>query len=144
MRTFAAFLTVFILMFSSPAWAIDFNFAGDEPVDTGPKTATDKIVDRFMELDLDGRAAAALAEAGGESVPVPAQVEASEPVALDGEVSKPATLGAVSFDEYMIMVQARAEARFASMDANGDGGVTADEYRAFWKAQKSQYYRLKR
>jgi len=154
MRTFAALLTVFTLMFSSPAWAIDFDFTGDEPVDTGPKTATDKIVDRFMELDLDGRAAEALAAAGGEAAPVPAQVEGSEPATLKAEGSKPEPMdaeaiqapsyGAVSFAEYMVMVQARAEARFASMDANGDGGVTADEYRDFWKAQKSQYYRLKR
>jgi len=123
-----------MLMCSSPVWAIDFDFAGEAPVDTGPKTATDKIVDRFMELDLDGRAAEALAATGAEAVPAPTPEEGSEP----------ATIGAVSFAEYMIMVQARAEARFASMDENGDGSVTADEYRAFWKAQKSQYYRLKR
>jgi len=50
----------------------------------------------------------------------------------------------VSFEEYLIMVQERAEARFSLMDENQDGEVTADEYRQFWKTQKSQYYRLKR
>jgi len=42
------------------------------------------------------------------------------------------------------MVQERAEARFALMDENQDGEVNADEYRQFWRTQKSQYYRLKR
>ncbi|PCI44272.1 MAG: thymidylate synthase [Proteobacteria bacterium] len=51
---------------------------------------------------------------------------------------------AVSFEEYMFMVLERTEARFALMDENKDGEVSADEYRQFWQAQKSQYYRLKR
>jgi len=42
------------------------------------------------------------------------------------------------------MVIERATARFAKMDANGNGEVTADEYRTFWNNQKAQYYRLKR
>jgi len=50
----------------------------------------------------------------------------------------------VSFEEYMFMVRERTEARFALMDENQDGEVSADEYRQFWQAQKSQYYRLKR
>jgi len=50
----------------------------------------------------------------------------------------------VSFEEYMSMVLERTEARFALMDENQDGEVSADEYRQFWQAQKSQYYRLKR
>lgn len=57
---------------------------------------------------------------------------------LDSDASK-----GVSMDEYMTMVQMRAKARFAAMDANGDGQVTADEYRAFWKARMAQWYRLK-
>ncbi len=85
---------------SSWAWA-------DEKVGNEPLTATDKIVDRFMELDTD----------------------ATE---------------SVSLEEYLLMVQERAEARFALMDENKDGEVSADEYRQFWKTQKSQYYRLKR
>lgn len=50
----------------------------------------------------------------------------------------------VSFDEYMLMVEERAEARFAAMDGDGDGEVTAEEYRAFWRARKAQWYRIKR
>jgi len=80
--------------------------ANDE-VQSGPLTATDKIVARFMALDLD--------ESEG-----------------------------VSMQEYMTMVQARAEARFASMDRNHDGQISHKEYRNFWKSQKSQFYRLKR
>lgn len=89
---------------SSLAWAEDAPQIGFKE---GPLTATDKIVNRFMELDRD----------------------ATE---------------SVSFGEYMSMVQARAKARFALMDRNHDGEVSADEYRQFWQAQKSQYYRLKR
>jgi len=74
---------------------------------SGPVTSTDKIVDRFMELDTD----------------------ASE---------------GVSFDEYMAMVQQRAQDRFKGMDANEDGEVTADEYRQFWQSRMAQWYRLKR
>jgi len=75
----------------------------------GPATATDKIVDRFMELNTNP----------GESA-------------------------GVDFEEYFTMVQQRALDRFEAMDANQDGEVTAEEYREFWKAQKAQYYRLKR
>lgn len=71
-----------------------------------PATPTDKIVERFMALDIDAS-------------------------------------NAVSFEEYMIMVRERAEARFAAMDGNGDGEVTAEEYRAFWKARRAKWYRIK-
>ncbi len=74
---------------------------------TGPLSPTDKIVRRFMELDLD------------------------------------ATEG-VSFEEYMIMVNQRAEDRFKSMDANQDEEVSEEEYRTFWQSRKAQWYRLKR
>jgi len=50
----------------------------------------------------------------------------------------------VSFQEYMAMVQKRAEARYAGMDANRDGEVTDEEYRKFWKLRMAQWYRLKR
>jgi len=100
MRTATIPLILTILVFNNLAWA-------EEDVASGPLTATDKIVARFMELDLDKT----------ESVSMP---------------------------EYMLMVQERAEARFALMDENKDGEVSADEYRQFWQAQKSQYYRLKR
>lgn len=56
----------------------------------------------------------------------------------------PGESAGVDFNEYMAMVTQRATDRFAAMDANGDEEVTADEYREFWKAQKAQYYRLKR
>lgn len=74
---------------------------------SGPATPTDKIVDRFMELDTD--------ESEG-----------------------------VSFDEFNTMVMERATQRYFAMDTDDDGEVTSEEYRAFWKAQKAQYYRLKR
>jgi methionine-rich copper-binding protein CopC len=82
--------------------------AGSSKVDkSGPLTQTDKIVLRFMELDLDQTAG-------------------------------------VSFEEYMTMVNQRAEDRFKSMDANEDGEVTEEEYRTFWQTRKAQWYRLKR
>lgn len=77
------------------------------PERTGPATPTDKIVDRFMELDTD--------ESEG-----------------------------VSFDEFNMMVMERAMQRYSAMDTDEDGEVTSEEYRVFWKAQKAQYYRLKR
>ncbi len=60
-------------------------------------------------------------------------------MALDADES----LG-VSFEEYMAMVRASAEARFKAMDANGDGEVTDEEFRAFWSSRKAHWYRLKR
>ena len=104
MRTVTIPLIITTLVFSSPAWAEDVS---QEELKSGPLTATDKIVARFMELDID-------------------------------------TTETVSMQEYLLMVQERAEARFELMDENKDGEVTADEYRQFWQAQKSQYYRLKR
>jgi len=81
----------------------------EKPEREGPATATDKIVDRFMELNTNPEASAG-----------------------------------VDFEEYFTMVQQRAMDRFEAMDANKDDEVTPDEYREFWKAQKAQYYRLKR
>ena len=81
----------------------------EKPEREGPATATDKIVDRFMELNTN-----------------------------------PEVSAGVDFEEYFTMVQQRAMDRFKAMDANEDDEVTADEYREFWKAQKAQYYRLKR
>ncbi len=52
--------------------------------------------------------------------------------------------GSVSFEEYMTMVQKRAEARYAAMDTNGDGEVSDKEYRAFWKSRMAHWYRPKR
>ncbi len=81
----------------------------EKPERTGPATATDKIVDRFMALNTN------LEESAG-----------------------------VDFEEYFAMVQQRALDRFKAMDSNQDEEVTEEEYREFWKAQKAQYYRLKR
>ncbi|PIQ30080.1 MAG: thymidylate synthase [Zetaproteobacteria bacterium CG_4_9_14_3_um_filter_49_83] len=100
------------LMVAAPAWAepqTDLDVAGTLDERNGPMTATDKIVDQFMKLNLN-------------------------PDASDG----------VDFEEFQSMVIERATARFAKMDANGNGEVTADEYRTFWNNQKAQYYRLKR
>ena len=81
--------------------------AQDEGTSGEPLTATDKIVQHFMDQDID--------ENGG-----------------------------VSFDEYMEMVYDHAAKRFAEMDANGDGEVSSEEYRTFWKARMAKYYRLKK
>ncbi len=70
-------------------------------------SATDKIVEKFMELDFDK----------------------SE---------------GVSLEEYKIMVLQRMGKRFHRMDTNGDDEVSAEEYRAFWKAKKAKYYRPRR
>jgi hypothetical protein len=75
----------------------------------GPATATDKIVDRFMALNIN-----------------------------------PDESAGVDFEEYFTMVMQRAMDRFEAMDADQDDEVTEEEYREFWKAQKAQYYRLKR
>jgi len=58
--------------------------------------------------------------------------------------ANPEESAGVDFEEYFTMVQQRAMDRFEAMDANQDDEVTAEEYREFWKAQKAQYYRLKR
>jgi len=50
----------------------------------------------------------------------------------------------VSFDEYMAMVNQRAEDRFRSMDANQDEEVSEEEFRQFWLTRKAQWYRLRR
>jgi len=100
MRTVTIPFIIMMLTFSNLTWA-------EDDVANEPLTATDKIVARFMDLDID------------------------------------ATQG-VSMQEYLLMVQQRAEDRFALMDENQDGEVDADEYRHFWHTQKSQYYRLKR
>ena len=50
----------------------------------------------------------------------------------------------VDFEEYFTMVMQRAMDRFEAMDTDQDDEVTEEEYREFWKAQKAQYYRLKR
>jgi len=81
--------------------------AQDKNVSGEAMTSTDKIVQRFMDQDID------------ES---------------DG----------VSFDEYVEMVYQRAIERFGQMDSNGDGEVSRDEYRTFWKTRMAKYYRLKR
>ncbi|MES0371682.1 MAG: hypothetical protein ABUK11_05330 [Mariprofundaceae bacterium] len=84
-------------------------FKYERPEREGPATATDRIVDRFLELNIN-----------------------------------PEESAGVDFEEYFTMVQQRAMDRFESMDANLDDEVTEEEYREFWKAQKAQYYRLKR
>jgi len=58
--------------------------------------------------------------------------------------SNPEESAGVDFEEYFTMVMQRATDRFEAMDADKDEEVTEDEYREFWKAQKAQYYRLKR
>ncbi|MDQ6953099.1 MAG: thymidylate synthase [Mariprofundaceae bacterium] len=50
----------------------------------------------------------------------------------------------VSLNEYMRMVKQRARGRFARMDRNHDGEVSAKEYRYFWHQEQSAYYRLQR
>jgi len=81
--------------------------AADEEKSFSNMTSTDKIVQKFMELDLDEN---------------------------EG----------VSFDEYMEMVFERTIKRFPEMDGDGDGEVTSEEYRIFWKNRMAKYYRLKK
>ena len=81
--------------------------AEDKKKTFGEMTSTDKIVQKFMELDLEEN----------ESV---------------------------SLDEYQEMVFERAGKRFSDMDADGDGEVTSEEYRIFWKDRMAKYYRLKK
>lgn len=50
----------------------------------------------------------------------------------------------VSWSEYMDMVQARARQRFIHMDANRDGEVNEEEFRSFWRREKTRWYRLSR
>ncbi len=52
--------------------------------------------------------------------------------------------GSVSYAEYKVMVDRRAETRFKTMDANRDGEVSDEEYREFWRKTKAKWYRLKR
>jgi len=85
-----------LLLVCIPLWA-----------EAAQKSPTDKIVDTFMNLDVD------------------------------------ASTG-VSSNEYMRMVRQRARNRFARMDRNHDGEVSAKEYRRFWQQEESAYYRLKR
>jgi len=93
------------VLVGEPATALPQEAEAARP--SGPMTPTDKIVRRFMELDLD-------------------------------------TSEGVSFEEYMIMVNQRAEDRFKSMDSNQDEEVSEEEYRTFWQTRKAQWYRLKR
>jgi len=58
---------------------------------------------------------------------------------LDSDMSN-----GVSQNEYLNMVITRAKQRFARMDRNHDGEVSADEYRHFWKKEQARYYRLHR
>lgn len=92
-----------ILALGLPVTAI----AQDKSTSGVAMTSTDKIVQRFMDQDIDEN---------------------------EG----------VSFDEYMEMAYERAIERFAQMDGNGNGEVTRDEYRTFWKARMAKYYRLKK
>ncbi len=79
------------------------------------------------------------------ATPAMAEVETSTDkivdafMALDTDASD-----SVSYDEYKAMVDQRAKARFKAMDANHDGQVTDEEYRAFWRKTKAKWYRLKR
>ncbi|RMH59939.1 MAG: thymidylate synthase [Zetaproteobacteria bacterium] len=50
----------------------------------------------------------------------------------------------VSQQEYLRMVEKRARQRFRQMDANRDGEVNEQEYRAFWQNQRAKWYRLRR
>jgi len=102
MRILHSLALIIALALPVMATAQDENVASGETM-----TATDKIVQKFMELDLDEN---------------------------EG----------VSFDEYMEMVYERAIDRFGQMDSNGNGEVTSEEYRSFWKERMAKYYRLKK
>ena len=60
-------------------------------------------------------------------------------MALDADDSD-----SVSAQEYMAMVNKRAQVRFREMDINRDGEVSDSEYRNFWQKKKAKWYRLER
>ena len=92
----------FLLFFSGFLLFVQPQLASSEAL-----SATDKVVNKFMALDLD-----------------------------ESET--------VSYEEYKTMVLQRLDERFKQMDANEDGEIDEEEYRNFWTATKSQYYRPRR
>jgi len=48
--------------------------------------------------------------------------------------------GDVSQEEYLAVIQQRAQMRFDEMDGDKDGLVTTEEYDAFWRVRKAQLY----
>ena len=79
---------------------------------------------------------------GGAGAPTAEPLTATDKIVatfmeLDSDQSE-----AVSFQEYLRMVQERAQVRFIAMDVNGDQQVSAEEYRQFWTTQKAKWYRL--
>jgi len=60
-------------------------------------------------------------------------------MALDEDKS-----GAVTLDEYMVMVTDRAQQRFNAMDSNHDEAVDEKERADYWRKQQSKWYRLNR
>jgi len=108
-----------------------FSFFAPQVALSEISSTTDKVVEKFMALDLDGM------DATDEST---ATNETGTPNTTDETVKKKS----VSLEEYQIMVLERMNERFKLMDADGDGEVTEEEYRTFWTEQKSQYYRPRR
>jgi len=49
--------------------------------------------------------------------------------------------GDVSLEEYLAVIQRRAQMRFDEMDGDKNGIVTTEEYDTFWRARKAQLYR---
>jgi len=79
------------------------------------------------------------------SVPALAEVKTSTDKIVDTFMSLDLDESeAVSFEEYKVMVDLRALARFEEMDADADGEVTDVEYRKFWRENKAKWYRLQR
>jgi len=111
-----------------------FSFLAPQVAMSEISSTTDKVVEKFMALDLDGTDET---NATGETA---AANETGAPDATGETIKKKS----VSLEEYQTMVLERMNERFKLMDADEDGEVTEEEYRKFWTEQKSQYYRPRR
>ncbi|MDX8380590.1 MAG: hypothetical protein R8M14_00595 [Ghiorsea sp.] len=113
------FLLFFICFFSFLAPQVAMSEIG---------STTDKVVEKFMALDLDETA----------------ETDAADTNRKEDTTGETIKKKSVSLEEYQTMVLERMNERFKLMDADEDGEVTEEEYRKFWTEQKSQYYRPRR
>jgi len=51
--------------------------------------------------------------------------------------------GAVTREEYLEVIRARALLRFEGMDKNKDEKATPEEYKIFWQERKRRFYKMR-